>query len=233
MKVAIIPARGGSKRIPGKNIKLFCGKPIIAYSIAAAQESGLFDKVICSTDSDEIADVAKRYGADVPFRRPGNLADDHSGTDEVLIHSLRWLEAHGGAANYACCIYATAPFVQAEYLRSGLDLLRARQATTAFSVASYPYPIYRALKTNQSGRVELVWPENYLKRSQDFPEVFHDAGQFYWMDVSKYLECGRLFNEDAVPLHIPRHLVQDIDTLEDWRTAELMFAAIGRDACPA
>jgi len=227
MNVAIIPARGGSKRIPGKNIKPFCGKPIIAYSIAAAHQSYLFDKIICSTDSDEIADVARQYGAEIPFQRPAELANDFAGTDAVLIHALQWLEEHGQRADYSCCIYATAPFIQADYLRSGFELLCKKQATSAFSVAMYPYTIFRSLKQNEQGRVEMVWPENYQKRSQDFPEVFHDAGQFYWMNAVKYLQAGKVFNADAIPIFIPRHLVQDIDTPEDWEVAENMFRTLG------
>jgi pseudaminic acid cytidylyltransferase len=227
MNIAIIPARGGSKRISGKNIKLFCGKPIIAYSIAAVQQSGLFDRIICSTDSDEIADVARHYGVETPFKRPAELANDFAGTDAVLIHALKWLSEQGQPADYACCIYATAPFIQAAYLRSGFEQLCKQQATSAFSVATYPYTIFRSLKQNELGRVEMVWPENYQKRSQDFPDVFHDAGQFYWMNVARYLQAGNIFNADAIPIFIPRHLVQDIDTPEDWEVAENMFRSLG------
>ena len=225
MNVAIIPARGGSKRIPGKNIKPFCGRPIIAYSIAAAQQSGLFDRIICSTDSDEISDVARRYGAEVPFQRPAELANDFAGTDAVLIHSLNWLAEQGEPADYACCLYPTAPFIQVEHLRSGFELLRTQQAASTFSVATYPYAIFRSLKLNAQGRIEWIWPENQDKRSQDFPEAFHDAGQFYWFDVRKCLQSGTVLSDDAVPVIIPRYLVQDIDTPEDWETAELLFQA--------
>ncbi|BDV43449.1 pseudaminic acid cytidylyltransferase [Geotalea uraniireducens] len=226
MNVAIIPARGGSKRIPRKNIKPFAGKPMIAYSIEAALESGLFERVIVSTDDREIADVARGHGAEVPFIRPAELADDFAGTDAVLLHGLQWLEEHARRPDYCCCIYATAPFVRSEYLRQGFELLCHHQATSAFSVATFPACIFRALKLNDLGRLEMIWPENREKRSQDLGEAYHDAGQFYWVDTGKYLAERRLFSADAVPVQIPRHLVQDIDTPEDWETAERMYRAL-------
>jgi len=226
--VAIIPARGGSKRIPGKNIKPFCGKPMIAYSIEAAKQSGLFERIICSTDSEEIATVARAYGAETPFCRPPELSNDFAGTDAVLLHALPWLTEHGQLVEYACCLYATAPFIQAEYLRQGFDSLCKTKATSAFAVTTYAYTIFRSLKQNQQGRVEMVWPENYTKRSQDFPEVFHDAGQFSWLNVTKYMYIGRVINNDVIPIFIPRHLVQDVDTPEDWTAAELLFSFINR-----
>lgn len=223
--VAIIPARGGSKRIPGKNIKEFAGLPIIAYSIRASQQAGVFDRIIVSTDSDDIARVATQHGAEAPFRRPAELADDHTGTDAVILHTLGWLAEHGSPARYACCIYATAPFVRHADIRRGLELLREKQATSTLSVATYPYPILRSLKLNDRGRIEMVWPENFAARSQDLPEVFHDAAQFYWCDVAKYTRERCMYSEDALPVFVPRHLVQDIDTPEDWETAERMFVA--------
>lgn len=229
--IAIIPARGGSKRIPRKNVKVFCGKPMIVHSISAALESGVFDRVIISTDDTEIAEVARHYGAEVPFERPPELANDFAGTDEVLVHALNWLAERNSLPTYACCLYATAPFVRPDDLRRGLQLLREHQAITAFSVTSFPYTIFRALKINATGRLEMFWPENRLKRSQDLPEAWHDAGQFYWLNVQKYLQEPRLFSENSVPVPLPRHLVQDIDTPEDWKTAELMFANLmGRDS---
>lgn len=223
--VSIIPARGGSRRIPDKNSRLFAGQPIIAYSISAARAAGVFDRIIVSTDSDEIASVAEQHGAEVPFRRPVDLADDHTGTDAVIVHALRWLADRGAPVRYACCLYATAPFVRPADISRGLDLLRERGATSAFSVTTYPYTIFRSLKLNNDGRIEMLWPENFATRSQDLPEAFHDAGQFYWCDVEKYLREQRMYSSDAVPVFIPRHLVQDIDTPEDWEVAERMFAA--------
>jgi pseudaminic acid cytidylyltransferase len=224
--VCIIPARGGSKRIPRKNVKPFCGKPMIAWSIEAAQGSRLFDRIIVSTDDDEIASVAQEYGVDAPFRRPPQLANDFAGTDAVLLHALDWLKDNGGVPSYFCCLYATAPFVSADALQRGLELLKERHAVTAFSVTTFPYSIFRALRLKEDGRVEMFWPENFHKRSQDFPEVYHDAGQFYWADTTKYLEEGRLFSEYSVPVLIPRQLVQDIDTPEDWEVAERMHKVL-------
>ena len=224
--VAIIPARGGSKRIPRKNIKLFAGLPIIAYSIKAAQQCQLFSRVVVSTDSEEIARVARDYGAEVPFMRPIELADDFTGTDAVILHALNWLAEHGGAPEYFCCIYPTAPFLRPEYLRRGFELLVAQNAVTAFSVTTYPYTIFRSLKMNQRGRLEMLWPENFGKRSQDLPPVYHDAGQFYWGKTDRYVREKRILSSDALPIVIPRSLVQDIDTLEDWQQAELIHAAL-------
>lgn len=221
--VCIIPARGGSKRIPRKNIKPFAGLPMIAHSIRAAQQAGLFDRILVSTDDDEIMTVAKQYGAEAPFRRPAELADDFAGTDPVLQHALAWLADHGTTVEYFCCLYPTAPFVRPEFLRTGLDILRREQAASAFTVTTFAYPIFRALRLNDRGRVEMFWPENFAKRSQDFPQAYHDAGQFYWFDARKYLVEKRLFTSDSVPVILPRHCVQDIDTPEDWEMAEKLY----------
>lgn len=223
--IAIIPARGGSKRIPNKNIKLFAGKPIISYSIKAAQETNLFDRIIVSTNSEEIAEVAKTCGAEVPFIRPAELADDFTGTIPVLLHALDWLNEHESATDYFCCIYATAPFVQPEHIIEGFNLLKRRNATTVFSVATFSYPIFRALKIGDNGRIEMFWPEHENSRSNDLPEAYHDAGQFYWGNTDKFMRVKTFFSSDAVPIVIPRYLVQDIDTPEDWNIAELMFRA--------
>ncbi|GAM09653.1 pseudaminic acid cytidylyltransferase [Geobacter sp. OR-1] len=223
---AIIPARGGSKRIPRKNLKEFAGKPIIAHSIIAALESGLFSRVVVSTDDDEIAAVAKKFGAEIPFMRPPELADDHAVTDAVLIHALEWFRQRDELPDYFCCIYATAPFVSTENLRRGFDLLREQGAATAFSVTSFASSIYRALRISETGRIEPIWPENAEKRSQDLPDAYFDVGQFYWGNTSLYLSEGHLYSSNAVPVPIPRYLAQDIDTPEDWKTAELMYRAL-------
>jgi pseudaminic acid cytidylyltransferase len=226
--VAIIPARGGSKRIPRKNIKPFAGLPIIAYSIRAARAAQLFDRIIVSTDDDEIAVVAAKHGAETPFRRPTELADDFTGTDAVLQHALHWLEQAGSLFEYFCCIYPTAPFVTAADLRRGFDALRSHKATTAVSVTTYPSTIFRAFKMTADNRLAMLWPHNFDQRSQDFEQVWHDAGQFYWGDVPKYLHAGRLFSHDTVPVSLPRYIVQDIDTKEDWIRAENMYEGLRR-----
>jgi pseudaminic acid cytidylyltransferase len=224
--VAIIPARGGSKRIPDKNIKVFSGKPIIAYSIEAAKISGLFDRIIISTDSEKISQFAVSSGAEVPFIRPAELSDDFTSTSEVVVHTLDWLRKNDSAPEYFCCIYATAPFLAVHYLKQGLNILKDRKAVTSFAVTSFPFPIDRALEIDKSGRVRMVWPEHENTRSNDLPERYHDAGQFYWGNTVKFLKERRLFSLKSYPVILPRYLVCDIDTLEDWETAERAYRAL-------
>jgi N-acylneuraminate cytidylyltransferase len=226
MNVAIIPARIGSKRIPKKNIKIFHGKPMIAYSIQAALKTKLFSSIIVSTDSMELANIAITYGAEVPFIRPAELSDDFTGTDAVILHALNYLIDHGADIQYVCCIYATAPFISASYIKKGFDLLKKENATSAFSVTTYPYPIYRSLKISEDGRLQMIWPDYMNVRSQDLSEAYHDAGQFYWADAQKYLIEKNIFSKDAVPVVLPRYLVQDIDTDEDWQRAEAMYKVL-------
>ncbi len=228
MKVAIIPARGGSKRIPRKNIREFCGKPMIAWSMEAAIESRCFDRVIVSTDDDEIAAVAERRGAEVPFRRPPELSNDHAGTVPVIAHAVEWLRSHGAAPDQVCCIYATAPLIRAEDLRQGLTYLQETRAAYVFTCTTYPYPIQRSLRVDSEGRVAMLYPEYLNSRSQDLPEVIHDAGQFYWGQAQAFAEGRPLFGPGSLPLMIPRYRVQDIDTLEDWARAEFMHLAVTR-----
>jgi pseudaminic acid cytidylyltransferase len=225
-KVAIIPARGGSKRIPKKNIKIFADQPIIAYSINTAKDSNLFDRIILSTDSEEIAEIGKFYGAEVPFMRPPELSDDFTGTADVLIHSLNWLIEHDMHYPYFCCIYPTAPFLEKEYLLKGFYILRKTNASTAFSVTSFPYPIFRALKIDSNNRLKMFWPEHLHSRSNDLPVAYHDAGQFYWCDTNKFLKEKTVFSSDSIPVFLPRYLVHDIDTPEDWENAEILYLAL-------
>lgn len=226
MRVAIIPARGGSKRIPRKNIKMFCGKPMIAWSIEAALESGCFDRVLVSTDDVEIADLARKHGAEVPFVRPVELSDDHTGTIPVIRHAVEWLEQHIGASMQGvCCLYATAPFVLAEDLRRGLSVLTETGADYAFSVTSYAFPIQRAIRLTPQGRVNMFSPEYFNTRSQDLEEAYHDAGQFYWGRAEAWKEGKVIFDPGSAPVFLPRHRVQDIDTPEDWERAQWMFQA--------
>ena len=228
MNVAIIPARAGSKRIPRKNIKDFCGKPMIAWSIEAALQSNCFDRVIVSTDDVEIADVAKRYGAEVPFMRPAVLADDHTGTTAVIRHAVEWCMQQGDQPEYACCIYATAPFILPADIQRGFEALVNAGCDYAFSVTSYPFPIQRAIRVTPQGRVEMFHPEQFNTRSQDLEEAYHDAGQFYWGRSSAWLTEKIIFSQAAAPVLLPHYRVQDIDTIEDWQRAELMHAAINR-----
>ena len=229
-RIAIIPARGGSKRIPRKNIKLFCAKPMIAWSIEAALQSGCFDQVIVSTDDQEIAEVARQYGATVPFMRPAELSDDHTGTVPVIQHAIEWVNAQGQSVEQACCLYATAPFVSAEDINRGLDILNATQSDYAFSVTSYAFPIQRAIRLNDEGRVQMFNPEHFNTRSQDLEEAFHDAGQFYWGTADAWLKGRMIFGAGSVPVPLPRHRVQDIDTPEDWVRAEWLFKAMQAEA---
>lgn len=225
-RVAIIPARGGSKRIPRKNIKEFCGKPMIAWSIEAAKASGCFDQIIVSTDDDEIARVARECGATVPFMRPAELADDFTGTLPVMRHAVEWLNQNDGPVEYACCVYATAPFVLAQDLEEGLRLLKDTGSSYAFSVTSYAFPIQRAIRITKNGRVAMFNPEHFQTRSQDLEEAWHDAGQFYWGTAEAWCEERPIFGEGSAPVKLPRHRVQDIDTPEDWVRAEWLFRAM-------
>ncbi len=229
MKVAIIPARGGSKRIPRKNIKDFCGKPMIAYSIEAALQSGLFDKVIVSTDDEEIAHTAKTYGAEVPFTRPAELSDDHTATIPVIAHAIKELQKEE-PVDIACCIYATAPFIQVRYLQEAYKLLIDTNSVYSFSATSFPFPIQRAIKLDNAHHVEMFQPEHFNTRSQDLEEAYHDAGQFYFGTVEAWLNEEPIFAPHSTAVILPRHLVQDIDTPEDFERAELMFKVLEDDA---
>lgn len=226
MNIAIIPARGGSKRIPRKNIKPFCGKPMLAWSIETALQSGCFDQVIVSTDDQEIAKVAQQYGAEIPFIRPPELSDDHTGTIPVIAHAIQTIQQAGFSPDYACCIYATAPFITVDALKSGFDLLNNSHVDYVFSVTSYPYPIQRAIRIRSDQTLEMFQPEQFNARSQDLDDAYHDAGQFYWGKISAWLTNKIIFSNQSLPVILPRYLVQDIDTLEDWIRAELMFKSI-------
>ena len=223
--LAVIPARGGSKRIPKKNIKLFHGKPLITYSIEVAKNLKLFDKIVVSTDDEEIASVAKKYGAEVPFIRPKELADDFTGTDAVIKHTLEYFKSQGEEFDFLCTIYATAPLLQEKYLKEGYEKLKNSDAVNAFSATTMPFPIWRTFKLTNDGRCEMFFPEHYASRSQDLEEAYQDAGQFYWKKLNK--ESNEImFGKDSIPIILPRYLVQDIDTLEDWEIAEIMYEVL-------
>lgn len=223
MKVAVIPARGGSKRIPRKNIREFVGKPMIAHSIECALECGLFERVIVSTDDDEIARIAREFGAEAPFRRPENISGDRSGTREVIEHSIDWLRQEGTIPAVVCCIYATAPFIRSDDLKQGLEELEARNWRYVFSATTFEFPVFRSFKMDATGGLEMLFPEHYETRSQDFPEVLHDAGQFYWARRDTWLSNAKIFAKTSTVIRIPRWRVQDIDTEEDWRRAEIVW----------
>ncbi len=225
VNVAIVPARGGSQRIRDKNIRDFCGKPIIAWSIEAALESSLFSQVIVSTDSPRIAEVARHHGATVPFLRPAELADERTPTLPVIRHAIEELALTGESPELVCCIYATAPMLDAGDLRQARDLLRDdRDLEFAFAVTTFAFPIFRALRI-ENHRVSMFWPEHELTRSQELPEAWHDAGQFYFGRRESFLKHDRLFTARSAPVVVPRHRVQDIDTPEDWVRAEALFRA--------
>jgi pseudaminic acid cytidylyltransferase len=227
MNFAIIPARGGSKRIARKNLKPFCGQPIIAYSIAAAIESGLFSKVIVSTDDDEIAQIAVRLGATVPFLRPPELSGDLTPTLPVIKHAVESLEQLYGACELACCIYPTAPFVRTGDLRAGHEsLIHNPELNFALSVTSFPFPIQRALKLGAHNRISMFQPEHESTRSQDLTPTFHDAGQFYWGTAHAWKTATGIYSSPASAVLLPRTRVQDIDTLEDWHHAEALFRTL-------
>lgn len=226
MIIAIIPARGGSKRIPRKNIRSFYGKPIIAWSIEAAKSSGLFEHIIISTDDEEIAEVARNYGATAPFMRPEALSNDFTGTTEVIAHATQWALDQGFDVNAVCCIYATAPFIQTTDIKQGLDILESGAWDYVFTVTDFAAPIFRSFKQTTEGSIEMFFPENFATRSQDLPIALHDAGQFYWGRPDAWLQNKRIFDRHSAPVIIPRWRVQDIDTQDDWERAQWMFKAI-------
>lgn len=224
--IAIIPARGGSKRIPDKNIKDFCGKPLIAYSIKAAIASELFDKVIVSTDSESVANIALKYGAEVPFMRPAELSDDYTGTSAVVVHAIQACQKMGLSPELVCCIYATAPLIQQQYLQQGFQALSGQpDKHYAFSVTEFAFPVRRALIQSDNGGIQPMFPEYIGMRSQDLPPAWHDAGQFYWGRSEAFLASKKIFAPHSVPIILPHYLVQDIDTIDDWQRAELLYQA--------
>lgn len=227
MRIAVIPARGGSKRIPRKNIKPFRGRPMIGWSIAAAFESGCFDRVIVSTDDEEIASVATACGAEVPFMRPPSLSDDHTPTIPVIAHAIEQLRTGASDVAAVCCIYATAPLLSANDLRRGYELLATSGCSYVFPAVSYPSPIQRAFRVNEEGMVQMFWPEQFNTRSQDLEPAYHDAGQFYWGRPDAWHGGTPIFTPDSRALIVPRYRVADIDSMEDWEQAELLAELLG------
>jgi pseudaminic acid cytidylyltransferase len=222
MRLAIIPARGGSKRIPRKNLRMFCGSPIICYPIKAAIRSNCFDEVMVSTDDPEIADIAISTGASVPFRRSARTSGDDATTSEVLLEVLETYGETRVKPDLACCIYPTASFVTPNIIREGMELLLAGGATTVMPVTTYPYPIQRALRL-KDGFVSMIQPEYLATRTQDLERTYHDTGQFYWFRVNRFLESRQLITRETLGMIISNARVQDIDNEDDWILAELKF----------
>ncbi|MDO4302484.1 MAG: pseudaminic acid cytidylyltransferase [Bacillota bacterium] len=220
--ISIITARGGSKRIPGKNKKLFLGKPIICYSIEAALASGLFEEVMVSTDDEEIAEIAKRAGASVPFMRSEAAANDYATTDDVLMEVLEEYEKRGQVFEYMACIYPTAPFVTADKLQAAFRLLIENNASGVMPVVGFSFPPQRGMAV-RNGRLQYCFPENAMKRSQDLETMYHDCGQFYFYQVERYLACRGDLKDGYVPVIMPETEVQDIDNLSDWELAEIKY----------
>jgi pseudaminic acid cytidylyltransferase len=226
VNIAIIPARGGSKRIERKNVRLFCGKPMLAWSIEALRDSGCVDRIVVSTDDEEIAQTARSLGAEVPFARPRALADDHTATLPVIAHAVHALRDLGWTVERVCCVYATAPLLEPDDLRRSLDLLAGSAAQYVFSCTTFAFPIQRALRRSVGGGIEPIYPELIQQRSQDLPEAFHDAGQFYWGTADAFAGQKPIFASHSHPYLIPHDRVQDIDTEADWRRAEILFRCL-------
>ena len=221
-RIAIIPARGGSKRIPRKNIRSFCGKPILAYSVEAALKSDLFDEVMVSTDDAEIAEVAEKFGASVPFMRSAETANDFAILKDVLNEVLAKYAEFGKSFDEVCCILPTAPLIEADDIRKSHEILEKEKCVSVVPVVKYSYTIFRSLKI-ENGKLSMNWPENYSKRSQDLPDAYHDAGLFYWYSKKYFEEKVAGFGENACPYVLDEEKVQDIDTLDDWRIAEMKY----------
>jgi pseudaminic acid cytidylyltransferase len=225
MNVAIIPARGGSKRIHRKNIKMFNGQPIIYWSIKAAKESGVFDSIIVSTDDDEIASVAKELGADIPFIRNKKISDDFTGTAEVIKDAIFQISKAGFSPNNVCCIYPTAPLIKSEDISKTLEILVSNiNIDFIYPVTEYAHPIHRSMIINKEGAMDFLFPENQLARTQDLPITFHDAGQFYWGTSASWKENKKMHSGKG--FKIPNWRVVDIDNEDDWARAELLFQLI-------
>lgn len=229
MKIAVIPARGGSKRIPRKNVKDFGGRPMIAWAIGAALESCLFDKVVVSTDDEEIASIARTHGAETPFVRPSELANDTAGTVPVIAHALREMANSGTHCDYAACIYPCTPFLRAQDLKDAFDILTATGQDFVYPVVEYPHPTFRAMRRNAEGKMEFVFPECEMMRTQDLESTYHDAGQFYWGKASAWLAEKRMHTA-GIGMVVPSWRFVDIDNEDDWRRAEMLFKLEDRSA---
>lgn len=222
-KIAVITARGGSKRIPKKNMKEFCGKPIISYVIKAAIDSGLFKRVMVSTDSQEIANIAIRYGAEVPFMRSEENSDDYATTEDVIMEVVDEYRCRGEHYDMVCCLYPTAPFVNADILKEAVTVMEEKNPAVVIPVVQFSYPPQRCLVIDENGYAKFKYPQYVQARSQDLEKQYHDAGQFYIYNVKKLFENKGIIEDDFAPIVLPEIRVQDIDTLEDWKMAELKY----------
>jgi pseudaminic acid cytidylyltransferase len=222
MKIAIIPARGGSKRILRKNIKIFNGKPVIAWAIIAAQKSKIFDLILVSTDDDEIKSVAEKYGAIVPFIRPANIADDHTPTVPVISHAVKEIDRLYQYVEYACCIYPCNPFLLASDLVKAFDMIKLTEVDFVYPIVEYPHSVFRSMRKSTNGKMDFLYPKYELTRTQDLEKTFHDAGQFYWGKAESWRELKKM-HTDGLGIEIPSYRVVDIDTEDDWKRAELLF----------
>lgn len=225
-RIAVIPARSGSKRIVDKNIKDFYGKPIIAWSIQVAQETNLFSKIIVSTDSKKIADLAIKFGAEVPFIRPKKLSGDHVGTIDVISHAITKMTKKDFQINDVCCIYAASPLIKSDDIKKSYDIFHKEKWLYSFPVTEFEYPIYRSFMINNGKKLKMIYPEHFNTRSQDLKKVYHDAGQFYWGTKETWLSKKIFFDDYSYPYIIPKWRVQDIDTLDDWKRAHHLFKLI-------
>ncbi len=226
MNIAIIPARGGSKRIPRKNIRPFAGKPMIAHAINAAKTSGLFDHVVVTTDDEEISEISRQCGAETPFMRPPELADDFTPTVPVIAHAISACQALGWQIDFVCCIYPGVPFIQIADLKAGFELLKASGTNYCFPVTEFPSAIQRGLKRGEDGRMSPVYPEYESVRTQDLEHAYYDAGQFYWGSIRSWLASTTGLHSGSTGLVIPQWRVVDIDTNDDWARAELIYRVL-------
>jgi pseudaminic acid cytidylyltransferase len=225
MNIAVIPERGGSKRIPGKNVKFFWGKPMIAHAIEAARHSNLFDHIVVSTDDKEIAQIAREFGAEIPFMRPAELADDFTPTVPVVAHAIRSCADLGWKIDRVCCLYPCSPLVQSDDLKGALELQKVSNSDYCFSVAEFSSAVQRSLKRDSNGVMQPVFPNNELTRTQDLDVTFYDAGQFYWGTSRAWLENTKI-HSGGIGYIVPSWRVVDIDTLDDWKRAEIAFKVV-------
>ena len=226
MNIAIIPARGGSKRIPKKNIKNFCGKPMLSWPLEVALKSKLFDQVIISSDDDEIIDISKRYGGVIPFIRPKELSDDFSTSDDVMKHAAQWVKINVPKISNLCCIYATAAFLKTEDLTESFKLFNENSFNYVFSATDFASPIFRSFSFSKKDGLKMFYPEKYNTRSQDLPVAYHDAGMFYWASLETWIKQKVVFEQNSFPYLLPRWRVQDIDNTDDWYRAELIMKVL-------